>query len=756
MAFTYGFNRAKGAALCCTVSLLGFSPAYGQTPVKVLDEIVVTAQKKEQSIQDVPVAISAFSGSDLEQKEIQTAQDLQLITPGLTYTDAFTYAQPYIRGIGSDQTPAGADSSVATFVDGIYQSQPQGVNSSLFGIERIEVLKGPQGTLFGRNATGGAISIFTKNPSDETERKISVGYGNYNAIEVDAYLSGPLTENIGANLSVSYDNRDGFGENLANPAIGGSGGQEINDLDRLSMRGKVQFQPTDSTDVTLTGSYFIQDDATSILTIYPDQFGSIPVGQFFGGNVQTELSQDVYAFFPSVTDREIFGLSANISHSFGDWTLTSLTGYTDLTYLASGDFDGADIPIFTFDASELTASTGRNGGDVGQIGDTFTQEIQLAGELGNVSLVAGAYYLSDESGNSNFGLFEGGAPTQIISSTIDTEAFAIFGHAILDITDQLTATGGIRYSYEKREQTKFLLDVATPMGFVTGLDSPGGTISDDDITIKLALAYDLKDDVSIYGKYESGFRSGVINSLSPAQIGGVSIPFATAPSETVDSFELGLKSRFAGGRAQLNAAAFLYDYQNLQVQFVDAATGATNLESAPEAEVYGMEVELSAYLTDNFRIDAGLSWLETEYKDFVSNGVLTPASTLMAGAPGNVAIPGTVLTGNELTRSPNFTFNLAALWTVPVGESGSLDLTANSNYSDQFFFDPANRTFQDDLILTNASATYKRDNSPWSATLWVRNLTDEKYFGAITPAALGDAAAVAAPRTYGARLAVDF
>lgn len=716
------------------------SQVLAETPM--LEEVVVTAQKRAQSVQDIPIAITALSGNSLSEKGIRTTQDLQLATPGLVYNENTSIAQPYIRGVGTDITTAGSEGSVATFVDGVYQVQLTGGIVAMHGIERIEVLKGPQGTLYGRNATGGAISLFTKNPGDELEGDVSIGYGNYDAVEFKGYVSIPLSDSVGFNTSVVFSDHEGYGENKVSPLLGSPiAGEDVFDEHFYSVRSKLRVDLSDATEMLLAGSYYKSDDRKNGYVTINDQGSTHAgpatidalIGPVPGPVIIDEYGHDIVSWYDNETSHETWSVSLDFRHSFANADFRSITGYNDFSSATGIDFDTTAVPLFTFSLLEDAGTPGN-----GQFGETFTQEFQLSGSLDRIDWLVGAFYLKDKSGYDTINIYQGPTVTVFSGTEIETTAAAIFAHASYQVSEQVMLTAGIRYSDETKDQTKLFISQL-------GADIAGGEIDNDDLTYKLALNYQLNDEVMIYGKYETGFKSGVINALLPA-----GTPGSTVQPEEVDSFELGLKSELYNNRVRLNAAAFVYDYQNLQNQYL-ASDGTTLIDNAEEATIQGLEIEFSFAASEYITLDGGVSFMDSEYDKFISEGALTPSAPFPGNTPASLDV-----SGNDVVRVPDVIFNLGAVLDIPVSDQDSISLAVSYYYSDDHFFDITNRLKQDDYDVLNLSATYSRDGEPWSIEVWGNNVFDSEYYAIVQSFTLGDMGTPSAPARYGIRAKYEF
>lgn len=683
--------------------------------------IIVTASRREESIQDVPISITAFDGETLETLGIDDTLSLQQVTPGLVFNQNTIFAQPYIRGVGTDITPPGSESSVATFIDGVYQPFPFVGIQVLNGIERIEVLKGPQGTLYGRNATGGSINVQTRVPEDYFTASGDISYGNYDAIRGNAYVSVPFSDNVAANVAVAISNRDGFGTDR-------STGTDYNSEDYQYVRGRLRVDATPDLQFILSGYYFHRNDDAYMAYTYADQFGSIPLAPQLGGRV-TINSQDTYTFYDLQNRINDWGGNLRATWSIGSGELVSITAYQNARALIGPDFLSTDIPVFDFYADEDT-------------GESFSQDLYYTGSTGDVSYVIGGTYANSSARFDALDVYVGTALATRSFQYADTEAFAIYGEATYDITPELSITGGLRYSNETKTQDR--LDTFLADG--TQIQStPQSSRSWDNVSVKAVAQYDTGP-LMIYGSFQTGFKSGTVVVGQP----GVFIP-----PERIQAFEAGFRADVIDRTFTINGAAFYYRFKNLQTQYTDITTGSALVESADRARIFGAEIQANIRPTDNLSFNVGLNLLDGEYTNYISSGAFIPNDQLIPGVGGNSAVTAD-LSGRNITRTPPITLNVGGSWTIPDFLGGTLQTTANLFLSDSYFFDPTNRTYQDSYSTLNAQVEYTFPGDRFSVALFGRNITDTEYYAVVTPIQFGDQAALAAPRTYGLRLSVDF
>ncbi|MBR9910018.1 MAG: TonB-dependent receptor [Gammaproteobacteria bacterium] len=737
------------AAILGLINVGHSSPVFAE--VVGLEEIVVTAQRRAESVQDVPVAISALSANAITEAGITSTEDLQFVTPGLNVGRQLSSAVPFIRGIGTQTTSAGQDSGVSTYVDDVYFSSSTGSILTLTNIERIEVLKGPQGTLFGRNATGGLMHVITKDPSHEFSGNAEVSYGNYDTVGATAYVTGGLSSNVAADLSVYIsDQREGYGVNTVT-------GNDVNETDEYIIRNKWRITAGDNTEIKLSLDYAETDTSTGIAqrqapgTLGADGlaiFGGLTAPASAGGagmspedavpiaaSMATRFTGDFHNINASVdpiAEVEQWGVSVHLTHSFGDIDLTSVTAYRETDAAQFFAQDQTALPNFV---------------DVllDQFTETFTQEVRLASSSDKFEWIVGVYLLDEEAGYDPT-LITGAALaplTALVDNNVqDTFSWALFAQMDYHFTESTTLTTGIRYTEDQRDLT------GNTSGLAGGVVAASLDFSDsatfDEVTWRLALSHNFDDATMGYVSFNRGFKSGLfnLNVLNP-----VSGPGPAIEPETLDAYEIGLKTEFFDSRVRLNMAAFSYDYQNLQITL--SSTGGATIINAAEASMYGGEIELLAAVTNSLTLNVGISLLDTEYDSFPMGPQSTPT-----GFGGNIVIDGD-LTGNDVSRSPKSTFSIGAVHTAET-ELGLFTSSLNYYYNDGFFWESDNRLEQESYSILNAQVTWNSSDDQYYVRVFGNNLTDEEYATFGISSDLGDFISASPPRTYGVKVGVNF
>jgi len=704
------FNFNHALAISIAIVLCG-GTAVAQDD-DVLDEITVTAEKREASIQDVPISISAITGDMIEDLAIDDVMDLYVQTPGLSFSRAGGEAQVYIRGIGTDAFGVTIDPSVAIHMDGVYLGRPQMGLAQFLDVERVEILKGPQGTLYGRNATGGAINIVSRKPMGETDGYATVGIGSWNRQELKAAASIPMGESWSARFAGRFLKDDGFTDDLEP-----GGAEEIDDQDMRALRATFAYDGDNRIDATIIADY--TDFASGNRSSKPLDGLSFAV---VNGATPQDFG-DTHNNLATYHDWETAGLTATINFALSDSvSLTSVTGWRDY----NSDF------FFNTDGTEVEVT--RSYFDYES--DQISQELRLSSTTDNaLSWMFGAYYM-DEDKEGALGLGRNTHPSFgqvsfIIPNTDNTKALALFGELNWQFSDAWAATLGIRYSDEEKSD---FTSVGAIFGDFTGLESSGNIVqfftrtekkSWDDVSPRAVISFTPNAETLIYASLTQGFKSGGWNAFdgSPA-----------FDPEEVTSLEAGFKTDLSDGKLRLNASIFAYDYKDLQVStFQNGLTVTTN---AADADVWGAEVELWARPVPQFMINASLGYLSAEFNDFQSAFGRCPADATPAELAGGCMGAGAgetrvvQLKGNTLQNAPEFKANLNGTYTIDLSGGAHIDLFGQVSHQSEIFHTQFNDPLigQDAITLLDARAAWSSADDKYTVALYGKNLTDEDYF----------------------------
>jgi iron complex outermembrane receptor protein len=677
-----------------------------------LDEITVTAQKREQSIQDTPIAVTVLTGETLVKMGVESGNDVAQYTPGLAIAPvqgAGNVPNISIRGVGLNDFRDFNESPSAVYVDEVYKGALAGLDFALYDLDRVEVLKGPQGTLFGRNATGGLVSYLTARPTDTFEGYARLSGGSFGDIKAEFAVSGPLSDSVSGRLAAIYHKNDGVRHNV-NPD-----GKDGDQIDLAAARGQLDFKLSDSGSLLLTAEAGKNDNAGGNPYRYAPVVysGGAPV-------VPTEIDQanrDIVVGTSDLNDINVNdGLKTNtdfksgtarLTWDFGGVDLVSITNYQDFNKHQIQDCDSTP---FTF------------GGGPGGLCFTdyttkvkqFSQELRLQGEIDKLLWNAGLYYfdLNNKGAQSLSGdivpcLFDPvGCAVRIDSTTTTfdttTTSLAAFGQLEYRITDDVALIGGLRYSDDQTDMTQvFLLTVPEDaLGFTGGLPYGKQTQKKKNTSYTAKVTWDVSDAMMVYAGIANSFKGGTFNS----GFGPVPAPVYSVKPEELTSFEVGFKSESGDGRNRFSGAAFYYDYKDMQAfQFVNL----NQLLFNADATVKGAELEWTGLPTDALEISAGLGYLDTNVKDIADkNGVVKD---------------------REMVLAPEFSLNAMARYTWGLSGGSALAAQVDGNYNTSVYFDNINApgTKQGSVALFNARLSWNSAGDRYEVAAYVKNLTDE-------------------------------
>lgn len=724
-AFLLGSTATAGLATVsyaqAAVPAADGSPSASTSPsddgATVID-IVVTAQRRSESLQKVPIAVTAATSERLQASGITSAADLSLLTPSFSQTNSLGAFQGRIRGIGATTVGAGIESPVAVYVDGVYYGAAAASLFSFSDVERIEVLKGPQGTLFGRNATGGVVNVITKDPSEHIKGSAELGYGNFQTISGSGFLSGPITDQLSASIAVT--NRamgDGYGINL-------SDGSEANKVNHdFAVRGKLMLRPGDRTTIRLAFDY--EDSLGSYPT--PRNLSGIKplLGPAYGGS-----PWDINSTPVKIATRT-GGASLNVEQGIGAIKLVSITAYREVSFTQDIDVDVTPDNLLSLSSLEKDRQ--------------LSQEVQLqSGTDSPFTWVVGGYYYWSRNGYAhwdfNYDGFLIADPTALKNINVTgyqtTRSYAAFAQATVPITPTTNITAGLRYTSDRKS-----IDAVQTVTLVNGFAIPAAAQNSQTynrLTWRLSIDNQFTTDIMGYASYNRGFKSGGYTTTSP-------LDPAYQP-ETLDAYEVGLKMTLADRRIRLNPAFFYYDYQNLQIIYNDAA-GIARTANGPKAELYGIDIDGEIAVTKDLSITGGISWIHNQFGDY-PNAVFS--SPLPGG--GNSQAPGQAQ-GNRIPYTATFSSTLGFNYRLTAG-NGALDLTGDWVHSSGFYTEADNGIRQKPYDLFNASITWYPTGGNLYVRAWGKNLSNEPVLAFGVRNGLATGVAYQPPRTYG--LSVGF
>jgi len=748
-----------------------------KTSNRLVEEIVVTAQKREENIQDVPIAISAFSPEKLDAFGVESAQDLERITPGLTVTNAAGFNVAYLRGVGTDAFLPGADASVPFYLDGVALLGGQGSSDTLGRIERVEVLKGPQGTLFGRNATGGAVSIITPNPSDEFFGDLKAELGQYNERNVLGYINVPLFDNLAVSLAGNSNQRDNYYVNDAGPII---------DTYARGGRAKLHWRATETLSFTASGSYQEASNNAGL------SFENTRVAPVFAAVLPEDPQADRHVSLDSMPGAEnnsrLYALTTEWNLSRIDLKLI-LSDQTLNAPFVQADFDKSALPIVNIQS-------------VKQMAEQQTAELQILSNAetplsDKLEWVAGLYYLKSSGGFDPiaFDVLPNALSTlripagNLLSNTVnaalrllgqqpllDENGIRLYNYGVLasesisayaqgkwSFTDTLDLTVGLRYQDEKRRLENSKTTVPNDNGGELVLfQNEVPELHAKQWSPRVALQWRPFDTTTqFYGSWARGFKSPTYNTVN--LLGSTVGPIRPVEEERVDSFELGVKTDLFDDALRLNAAAFYTQQKNLLTGFVAVASGGVvSYDNAGDAEILGAEADAlwtpMPVKNPGLVLTGAVSWLDTEYTDYKNGRGYDETTGLAFGDNGTTPLPARDFTGNRIVRTPEVTYTFGFNQRIDFGDDHAVEIGADTYYNSGFFFLPQNSDLyaREAYQLYNARVSYFY--TPWNIQLtgYIQNLTDEEYNEVVFVDDFGRNQVLNDPRVFGLRMIWKF
>jgi iron complex outermembrane receptor protein len=682
-----------------------------------LEEVVVTARKRTESLQDTPLSVSVFSESEIFARAIDSITDLGHASPnviidaGASASGSNAASTIFIRGVGQTDFTLSLDPGVGVYVDGVYYGQQVGTALDFLDLERVEILRGPQGTLFGRNTIGGAINILTKQPVSEFGGRLNLTIGSDERIEASGSVNIPLSENLHSKLSIAVRNRDGYVDRVGSDI-------ELGDDDSVSGRGTVLWSPTQDLEVVFSADYTRErEEVAPEVLVDVNEAAPIPFFHNFlkgppcfpppGSTTDPNCFNDQwvppdpfteYGTFDSVSELDLWGLALTATWTFDSLTFRSITAYREFDSFFSIDNDHSPLTIVQF-TSDFES-------------EQFTQELQLLGTslADRLNWLVGLYYYDESAADRNPVDFSIGSLE--VGGDLDVTSYAAFAHATYSLTNKLDVTLGIRYTDEEKVRdpnsfftSPFILGPTLILPPGTYLVPPEPVKIQADASTPLAnLTYHWIDELMTYISYSEGFKGGGFTDR-------VAFPVPETPTfdpEEVESYEVGIKSSFFNNRLRLNVAGFFVDYTNIQILVATAIAPVT--QNAAAGEVKGFEIEFQGLLTDNLELSGGLGYIDAEYTR------IDPLAT-------EISIE------NEFPKTPDWSANLSASYELLLPGGGTLTPRLDWSYRDAVFNDALNdpRVRQESFHLLNASLRFANPTEKWGISLSGRNLTDEEY-----------------------------
>jgi len=734
-------------ALCAAMQ-----PAWSQTATATsdssLEEIVVTATRRSAALIDTPASISAIGSDALKPGGVQDISDLAQEVPNMSVGNQFGVNRTFIRGIGLTSIDLGADGAVAFLQNGAQFPLPAEQLSGFYDLDRVEVLRGPQGTLYGRSATAGVVDMITKKPTDNLEGYANVTFGNYADKLFEGAIGGPITDIISARIAANIEKRNGFGRNLFT-------GTQIDDRDAQAVRASIRIKPADKLVIDLIADYSHENDNDYAFHYFGPTTttnAGLPAVALFGGstifNCCGTSNPDLRNIWSSVdptNKRHGLGGTAIVDWSPYDWDFKSITAYRNYNRFNADDLAVSNAEIY-----------GRNNYD--ETSQSWSQDFTVSKSALGIEWLAGLNYFHERRFGSVYVPTKGlgvtltggnctprvaGAPVACNSQdsgeylqegAVVSNAWGVFLQGIKVFDEHWSLTLGGRFSHEERAGTGAF--IFTALGADVNTDQSADWNA---FTPKLLLEYRVNPDALLYASVNRGFKSGVINIGSQNPV---------INPEYVWAYETGLKLKALDNRLEFTTAAFFYDYKNLQVGFVNQQSVVETVNAA-SAHNYGLETELVAKLIPHLRINLAATYLSAKYTSFTNSYY------------GNNFAPVN-LSGNYLDNAPPYTARLGLAYDVPLGTAGQLLFKAEDAYQGRVYFTEFNNgdATQPGYGMINASAGWESADKHWTATAWARNAADKfAIANNIISAPLYANVRVGTlmpPRTYGLTLGYQF
>jgi len=735
--------------ICASALLVAVGMAPLVTTAQVLEEVIVTAQKREQNLQDVSTAVSVLGTDRLFDAGITNALDLQNFVPSITIGTTFGYANLFMRGLGLNTVFANVDPSVTLYVDGAIVHQPGAQLFSFFDLDRAEILRGPQGTLYGRNATGGTINLITAKPTEETEGYFRVTAGDYGLFQAEGAVGGSLSDRVLGRVAFqSISRSEGY-------SINQTTGNFVDDTNRRSYRGQLLFRATDDFEILLSGEYGTELDGANSFYFKRETFpGSTDPDMIGLGRGGYPTGERGYATtVDPVNDRETLSTTLTFDWAFSDkWSLKNILNYrqTDITIFQDLDVSAVVTTIiqqFVFDSR------------------TISEELQLSYTGDRLRATGGLYYFTEDFENLNLldaekigGSFAGGTEKRVqLVGNAETDSIAVYANAIFDISDRVSLKAGLRYTEDDRKivnDNVIWIAGAGPGGSDVRLSPADGNLplftdekSFSDTTGDLGIEWRPSDSTLFYYTYSEGFKAG------SGQVGANAANIIRP--ETIQNHELGLKTTF-NDRLTLNLAAYSYEVTDIQLDrtLPGGPTGfITVFENATTQDGNGLELEAFWAATDSILLSANVTFQDTEYGSF---------TTADPTDPGNIG-GGAIfvdIAGNVARQSPKWASNVHGAFDFPLQSDAKLTFSADISYKDDIFFTEFNNDilFQPSYTMFDARFRYTSASEQWTAEIWGKNLTDELVEGGSFAIATGRViiATYLPPRTYGVTVGYNF
>jgi len=724
-----------GAAVAAAMASM---PARAQdaTPSsnEEVDEVLVTARRRSETFKDVPITVNVFSKEAIESAGIERPGDFIARVPNMTLVETQNAGNAFVvvRGISQARN---SEPSVAVLVDGVLESNPAEFNQELFDIEQIEVLKGPQGAVYGRNAIGGAIIIRTADPGDEFTGRVKVGAGNGSSLRAQAGIAGPLGDIFKYRASLSYYETDGY---LPSTYLGG----KADPVENLSGRVRLSFEPNDTFNGDLRVS-FDNLDTRGFYFVIPRDDEANPFSTFTTAPNANDVKSPIQVDQTGVDNRDLLTAALRLNFTIGGGTLSSVSSYNDTEEIITGD-------AYDFRPAANSIFKALLGFDLNQSQfldlKSWSQEVRFtSSDESRVRWIAGGYFVHTDRFISTGNMVDDGTGVHpvyreprltgnnpsatFLADSQDNDAWAVFGDVTFEINDQLELDVAVRYDEDARENT-----TETPPAFLPDPSASTGEVRKQTFSEtqpKFTLRYKPSDDITIYGGWSRGFRSGGFNQTgvgAVADASGIAGVNDIFQAEVADTWELGFKGQFLDRRLNTSLSLFSTESTNGYFFVFLAANSTQNLGNL-DADYKGAEFEINARVTDNFQLFGSVGYTDSEITDMEDPSVR----------------------GNQAPLVSDWTYNLGAQYDQPVGGDMKLAFRVDYQHIGETWWEPYNTTSRDPIDLVDLRLGLESEN--WAVTAWSKNLTDEKYNAEFSP---GGFLFRALPQRYGLEVSYSF
>lgn len=735
------------AALTLLIPAAAFAQSASPEPeTSQLDEIVVTAEKRSTNLQDTPIAISAFSGESLEERGIDDVSNLQSYVPNLHVGQEQDGFKISLRGIGLQGTSSISDSGVAFYIDNFYIPRPAGGSAIFYDIDRLEVLRGPQGTLYGRNATGGVVNVIAKAPKQTFEAGVGASYGSRELMEVRGYLNIPLAEQAAARISAVYTEEDGYVENAS--TVPGTSDFFGSDGD-LTVRGQLLFGTPETLEVLVSGTYSELNGSGVAMHYLERNIGGPPPTQALLRTIPAGSTDPLVENndAPGFSDSETKLLFTRLTRDFGPFEAVLQVGKLWQTSNIQQDFDGSPVNVSIFNKD--------------QENEAESAEFRLTSMTdGPFSWIVGAYYFSETTQITRRvrlnGLTPGGVislPDFLLDEDGDGSTVAAFASTTYEISPTFRVTGGLRYTRDEKEGTKV---TRGNFGQPFPPDIPNaafpGKADFAETTYKLGVQWDAAEAVLVYANISNGYKAGGFNISSNGS------PY---DPETVMAYEFGVKSDLLDRRARINLDTFYYAYDDMQLTTLTTINNAPGqfTTNAAKSVIYGIEIDTQFKVTPELLLTASYAYISAEFDEYYNTDPRDPAPAFNPGDPSGLG--RTNLSGNTIPYVAPNTVNLGAQYSFDLGSAGQMEAAVNLNWHDELFLREFNHPTIDRVpanTRTDVTLTWYVANTNLKVTAYGTNLEDEveRNNVYISPGFVGLSATTSYTRPRSLGLRVDY